>query len=263
MNPEVIIISGGINGITTALTLQLAGIKTTCYAEYIVEDDTPYDPRFASLYPAAAIIPHTINTPYLNSLFSASEAVFNVLTSFNFPFLNKQRHYELFEFAKEVPIYMSSMDSFTSVNDISSSNIPQRPGAPSLHGWRFNCFVTEWPFYIRQLYQLYQKASGTIQRRRLEKEDIARLPSDIIINCCGIWSGDLFGDVVEECVIRGHISFICLSLQFRQFKKAVSVPITILLIRQFILHQKACLLMFIFILLAINGYGEGAVKREY
>ncbi len=204
----ITVIGGGISGITTAVTLQLLGYETVCCAEHLVDEDAPDDPRFASLYPAASVIPHSVRSNHLNTLFPDSLVVFETLLSAEFPGLVKHRHYEIFKFPVEAPEYTSFLKNFTPVKNLPRSEIPRRSDATDLYGWAFNCFIAEWPAYIHHLYKLYEKAGGTIQKRKIARGDIEKLSSSIIINCGGIWSSELFEDTEEAKVTRGHIVHI-------------------------------------------------------
>jgi glycine/D-amino acid oxidase-like deaminating enzyme len=58
---------------------------------------------------------------------------------------------------------------------------------------------------MQQLYTLYRQSGGTIRREKIERNQISTLPAEIIINCTGTWSVDLFNDTVEQHIVRGHL----------------------------------------------------------
>lgn len=205
MSDKIIVIGGGVNGVTTALTLQLLGFDTTIYTEFLVDDDTPRDPRFASLYPAASVIPHSVSSQHLNSIFPASLQIFEALHKSKIDYISLHRHFELYEFQKELPAYTRYLPNFSPVTKSSEMEIPHRPGADHLEGWVFDCFIAEWPGYMHQLYMLYKTAGGNIIQRKINPDDIASLPADIIVNCSGAWSNQLFDDPAEQEFIRGHL----------------------------------------------------------
>jgi glycine/D-amino acid oxidase-like deaminating enzyme len=201
----IIIIGGGVSGITTALTLQLLGFDTTVIAEHLVDDEAPDDPRFASLYPAASVIPHSVQSSRLASLFTDSLVIFKHLFEEEFEHVDKHRHFELFEFPRTLPDYTRHLHNFSPIDKCRDEPIPRRTDAPKLHGWVFDCFVAEWPDYMQQLYTLYRQSGGTIRREKIERNQISTLPADVIINCSGIWSVDLFSDATEQQIVRGHL----------------------------------------------------------
>lgn len=208
MSDKIIVIGGGVNGVTTALTLQLLGVDTTIYTEFLVDEKAPKDPRFASLYPAASVIPHSVSSSHLNSIFPASLQVFEALHKSKIEYVSLHRHFELYEFQKELPAYTRYLPNFSPVTKSSKMEIPHRPGADHLEGWVFDCFIAEWPGYMHQLYLLYKTAGGTIVQRKINPNDIASLPADIIINCSGAWSNQLFDDPAEQEFIRGHLVYV-------------------------------------------------------
>lgn len=205
MNKKISIIGGGVNGLTTALTLQLAGFETTIYAEHLVNDEAPRDPHFASLYPAASVIPHSINSDEVNLLFPVSLKVFSALKEQNFTALTMHRHFELFEHAVAPPSYTRFLHAFSDISDLNDEVIPRRNATTDVHGWVFDCFVAEWPVYMQQLYKLYQQAGGRITQNKIRRETIEQLPGDVIINCSGAGTMELFEGPAEHALIRGHL----------------------------------------------------------
>jgi glycine/D-amino acid oxidase-like deaminating enzyme len=208
MKKEIIIIGGGVSGITTALTLQLLGYETICYAEYLVNENAPLDPRFASLYPAASIIPHSVQTKELDTLFPASLAIFKMLHRQGMNSMNVHRHYEVFEFPKDRPAYTNYLHNYTGIKKDEPATFPHRLNAPELYGWHFDCFVARWPAYMHQLYDLYKNAGGTIRQQKIGHHKISELPAAIIINCSGAWSNNIFKDNAAQEFIRGHLVYI-------------------------------------------------------
>ena len=97
MKEHLCIIGGGISGITTGITLQLLGFETTIYTEQLVEEQTPDDPRFASLYPAASVIPHSVQSGKLEGLFPVSQRIFKKLHEVQATGVYRHRHHEIFE----------------------------------------------------------------------------------------------------------------------------------------------------------------------
>lgn len=212
---RIAVLGAGISGITTALTLQLLGFTTTCYARELVPGDLPEsdeeeDPRFASLFPAASIIPHSIEAGgRLTPLFTVSQKVFGRLSKMEFPGLCRHRHYEVFEFPRSTPTYVSLLQNPEELKD-NDPALPRRPGSGDLYGWSFNCHFTEWPDYISALYNRYRKAGGEIIRRELNRKGIEELEEETVVNCTGIWSPFLFEDPPRDSlpVERGHLVVI-------------------------------------------------------
>jgi len=210
MKERVCIIGGGVSGITTGLTLQLLGIDSTIYAEHLVEEQTPDDPRFASLYPAASIIPHSVQSGKFEDLFPVSQRVFEKLyAQQSTTGVFKHRHYELFEQRDTPPpSYAGHLMNYRTITSADEKRVPHRPETDALSGWGFDCFFTEWPTYIRELYRWYQDSGGQIIRKKVKAGDFREFNSDIVVNCTGIWSPDLFEDSEPRRVSRGHLIHI-------------------------------------------------------
>ncbi len=204
MSNKIIIIGGGISGITTALMLQLLGYDTTVYAEYLV-GDAPDDPRFASCYPAASIIPHSVQTGYLDILFPDSQKVFEALFKKGFPGMKIHRHFEVFEFTVNEPKYTSFLKNYTLVQYLDEDFLPKRNTDQKLYGWAFDCYIAEFPVYIKQLYKLYKQKGGTILKKNIKRDEVKELQAEVVINCSGIWSNELFEDRAAFKITRGHI----------------------------------------------------------
>src|SRR5699024_6390836 len=165
----ITIIGGGISGITTGLTLQLVGAETQIYAKYLVGDHPHEDARFASSFPAASVIPHSVQSGRIGTLFSDSMQVFEALHANAFPAMEKHRHYELYEFPVDEPDYAKYLKNYNSIQEVGAALIPKRPEIDEVFGWAFDCFITEWPEYISKLYDLYRKKGGIIHQKKLEQ----------------------------------------------------------------------------------------------
>ena len=207
MKERICIIGGGISGITSALSLQLLGYQTIIYAEQVVSEDAPEDPKFASLYPAASVIPHAVRSTKTNRIFPLSQGIFEALYQGGMPGMQKHRHYELFEEEKEDPSYAPFMKNYKRVN-METEGIPKREKAEYIDGWAFDCLFTEWPVYISQLYDRYRKFGGKIIRKKIAADGISDLPGEVIVNCSGIWSAELFEDPESLLVSKGHLIHI-------------------------------------------------------
>ncbi len=208
MNQEkIIIIGAGVSGITTGLVLQLLGYPTIIYTKETIDDFYQQgDPRFASRYPAASIIPHTVFTDKLETLFIQSQNIFQELQKESFKGLAIHKHFEVFEFMKGPPPYLDLMADVRNLDQ--QDDMPRRKEIVNLYGWVFDCFFTDWPVYFPYLSELYLDSGGQIQHQKLTPEDIINLPSDIIINCSGLGSRDLFKDDAPHEIGQGHILYV-------------------------------------------------------
>lgn len=185
MEKEIAIIGGGINGITTALLLDIAGYKTKIYTEHKIKPPQPYNKNapkeVASFYPAASIPkePHFVagNTEEIQT---TSWKFFENLWISGSMGIRKQTHYEAKLDSKDI-------DNFKLFNDSEKTEV----------------FFVEPPQYFPKIYNLY---TGDITRSRLSKKDILDLSEDIIVNCTGYNSRFLFNDE-SLFALRGHLVY--------------------------------------------------------
>lgn len=208
MSDKIIIIGSGVSGITTALTLQLLGYETEIITKehpHQVTNKNAY-PEFASLFPSASIIPHSVYSNRLEELFTQSQSFFYELRKFSFPGLTTHQHFEVFEDDPGTPDYRNWMLNLRSLDDWEPDAIPQRKNSPKLHGWVFDCIFADWPLYFPALIETYQKSGGNITRQKIEQSDIEELSADVIINCSGTGAPFLFDDPNDEqLIMRGHL----------------------------------------------------------
>jgi len=194
---RITIIGAGISGITTALHLREAGYETTLVAplfgnEWSLRDRTP---AFASLFPAACILPHTVEMERLTEVFDESQQAFSHLASLEGTGIRWQRHYEF-----QAGAHMGSPEYAHVLRDF--HRIGEDPSDPSfgewvghaVSGWGATVLFAEMETYVTHLLRRYQSAGGTLERRSLSLEELTRNTTDAVVNCSGLWSGELFGD---------------------------------------------------------------------
>lgn len=202
MKDKIIIIGGGVSGITTGLTLQLLDYETEIYTDKIAgQTDEQSHPEFASLFPSASVIPHSVSSNRLEELFKQSQSFFYKLRKLTFPGLTIHKHYEIFEFERAEPNYLSWMLNARDIDETA----PRLPDADKVYGWIFDCIFADWPLYFPTLQKLYKEAGGNITVEKLATGNIPELPSSIIINCSGLGSRLLFDDPAPHLLLRGHL----------------------------------------------------------
>lgn len=200
---DIGVIGAGVNGLSCAILLQQAGYDVT-----IISKD---DPRannalsdYASFFPSASIIPHSVFSESLISLFQSSLGHFKRLHQQKFTGLSINEHYELYGFQKPIPAYAHCMDNFSMFDDFKNQWHPKHPTHPARFGWSFDCFFADWSLYFPALLNLFLENGGKLELRTLTPDEIADLPFEIIINCAGSGAAFLF-DEAELLLYRGHL----------------------------------------------------------
>lgn len=198
-------LGAGISGLTSALLLQALGWSTTIYADAIFGEDAAA--TFASRFPAASIIPHSVTIPGLASHQRTAQTFFEVLRHDEASGVRCQRHYEVFEQPVAEPAYLPALHDVVQLPDDGSgvAAAPRRTGADALFGWHFRCYFAETPVYLPYLARRYRAAGGTIERRHLTPSSLTSLPADILVNASGYGAPALFDDPVPHILLRGHL----------------------------------------------------------
>lgn len=215
---KVVILGGGVIGMTTAIVLKLHGFQVTVVSKHKFDKlysdklvDRPAE--LASIHAAASVIPHSVNHPSEKEILAVSQKFFHRL-AFSAGFgVRVQRHYELSEIPVPPPEYARVVKDFTLLDErgtgwTNDKSIPRRKNAAGVWGWYFNAFFAEVPTYMNALYNLYEACGGRLRVdvKISNVEQIQKLDADIIVNCLGRWAVELFPKDKENTnIIRGHM----------------------------------------------------------
>ncbi len=203
LNNTVCIIGCGVSGLSTAYLLLEHGWDVTIISKHDPRKPSK-DPAFASVYPAASIIPHSVNSDRMESLFQASQSFFKKLHVHQFPGINLNQHFELFADPRPLPAYQNLMDNFEEFEEFKTSFHPAHPQIPILSGWKFQCYFADWNLYFPALLRSVIDKGATLKIKVLEKDDLQQLPYHFIVNCSELGAIDLFEDPFD-LIYRGHI----------------------------------------------------------
>ncbi len=203
----VAILGGGFSGLTTGVVLQLLGYTTTIYTARRCDHSDPavHHPPFASLYPAASVLPHTVQIDALDEHMRLSTAFFDRLAQEADFGVRWQRQVEAFEHPVDPPPYAEMVRDFRMLPDDGSGapGLPRRAEADALYGWTCRILFAETPVYRPRLHALYTTVGGTVVDRTLTPSSIRDLSDDVVVNCTGMGTLDLFSDSRPYDVIRG------------------------------------------------------------
>ena len=205
---HIVVLGGGISGITTATLLQARGHRTT-----LLTSSTPHQQhgadylRFASLYPAASVIPHTVHVKNEARHTRWSQQLFDVFCGRPGWGVRIQRHAELFETPPPRPDYLDALRRLTLLPEDGRGRpgLPQRGKASGLYGWLFDMTFVEAPTYMRKLYALYNELGGCVQRQHLTRDRCSEWPGDLWVNCLGYAAPHLFEDKAPAAYRHGHL----------------------------------------------------------
>lgn len=205
-NNKIAIIGAGVSGLTTAFILNNKGWDVTIFSK-----DDPrtavLHPEFASLYPAASIIPHSVYSDELLDLFKVSNTYFNSLWEQKFPGVSINEHFEVFAFDQALPDYAKLLKNLQIWDNFNHGFHPEHPEYAIKSGWKFSGFFADWGIYFPELIDRTLDQGVHFQKKELQSEDLSALPFDHIINCSEIGSVKLFGDK-NDLIYRGHILYI-------------------------------------------------------
>ena len=197
------IIGCGISGLSVAHLLQENNWTVTIISEADPRV-TNSDPTFSSLFPAASIIPHNVASEEIHTLFKESLSYYDFLYENQFPGLKVHEHFELFATDQSFPDYAELLNAFTPFQDFRNSFHPRHPEIDIRSGWRFNCYFADWSLYFPALLNKVLENGALLQIKSLQNEDLGDLPFDVIINCSGLGSIQLFNDP-HDLIYRGHL----------------------------------------------------------
>ncbi|MEQ8524481.1 FAD-dependent oxidoreductase [Gracilimonas sp.] len=200
---NVCIIGCGISGLSVAHLLQQHNWDVTIFTEKDPRTAKP-DPTFSSLFPAASVIPRSVYSENVYSIFTKSQAYFETLYKNKFPGLKLHEHFELFTMAQSLPDYTHLMKGFTPLTNFKNSFHPKHPEHEVKDGWKFSCYFADWSLYYPSLMETVLKNGVALEIKSIQKEELKNLPYDIIINCSELGSIRLFDDP-NDLIYRGHI----------------------------------------------------------
>lgn len=187
-----------------ALAAHAAGHAVRLHgARRLTDSDAQSTPFFASAYPAAAVIPHSILGDGIDEMFEDSNAVFGSLTGHACTGVRQQCHLELFEDSNSVVLPLVRHRKFENVDSLRDATLPRRRGASSVSGFRLSCFFCDMPKYAAWLDRKIDECSIEFVRGRLDPASVEHPDTDLLINCLGIGSSLAFPELDPGTVSRG------------------------------------------------------------
>ncbi len=210
--PKAIILGSGYIGSTVALCAKAAGYDVQIITDQRISlSRAGANPRFASGYPAASILPHSVAANDMGELMAYSQTMFKALENTGDAGVRSQRHFELWEapLAKE-PNYLSSLRNAGGLEEFPEFALPKRKGAENIYGYGFNIFFADMPCYGEWLNGQVDKQGIEVIEQNLMPNNVADLKADIIFNCLGIGAARVFPELSPGFVVQGMLlQFAC------------------------------------------------------
>jgi glycine/D-amino acid oxidase-like deaminating enzyme len=214
MNNEILIIGGGVAGVTTGVVLRLRGYSTRILCRHWLGDADSTsnwfaaEPRYASQYPAASIIPHSVKIADEAWHMRTNLRLFEALHFSGTAGVRKQRHYEVYEAKCAPKSYAPQMPSYRPFPEDGSGEpgVPRRKADVPVFGWSFQTLFAEMPRYRKFLARLYQNLGGELETGRfLDLDSLRRESAETIVNCAGAWGPGFWGDALPSRYVKGTL----------------------------------------------------------
>ena len=187
---DLIIVGGGVSGLTTAHTLLARGHRVRVIA-------AEWHPDIVSSVAAAVWYPYKVDHPQVSAWGQTSFERFRALAAAGHTGVKMVQGIEYrFDAATEVPAWAGAVEAFESVDEV---DVP----APFRSALRFRVPIIETPRYLAWL-RAEVATRATLSTRRVETLHDLAGQADAIINCAGLAARELVGDELIY-PIRGQI----------------------------------------------------------
>ena len=212
---KVAILGSGIQGITSALALQLAGLEVTIFSkdrsDLLVKtvSQQSHSANISTYHAGASVIAHGHNTDFVKHLTQMSLRIYQHFAATASFGIRPQRHFEIFENRpKNRPNFLDVQKNVIPIEELPRSyKIPHRTAAEDVAGWRFDIYFIESIQYLDSLYNLFSVIGGKIKTQDLETRDsFEKLGDyfDILVNCGNMGGAMMYEERENMEMIAGH-----------------------------------------------------------
>ncbi len=225
---DVLVLGGGITGLSTAIVLQSLGLSVTIVAEKLPDPEIPgcskvasaptinptvqcatvIDPKVATSYAMASAYPHNLKVKNLEQISDDSQSVFEHLCKNENSGIELQELYEVFEDKPEDPPLGSrrlKMEYFEGSPTLLKKTIdpPSRPGAEHLWGWKFDTYFADMPKYLSFLWSFFKARGGILKIQKVGVDILENAAGRLFVNCLGLGAISFIGDSAPVKILRG------------------------------------------------------------
>ena len=190
MEKSVLVIGGGVNGLSTGICFLEDGWDVTIYSEEF-SPNTTSDVAAALWYPfLSAPVEKT------NVWGSRTYDILKLLATEKGAGIDMTQTFEYFRSSQPDPVWKSTVDNFERITEDLPSDY--------VECFSFMTQVIEMPLYLEWLMNRYNLLGGKLEKRRVN--DFSEVPEkfQLVINCTGLSSGELCNDP-EVYPVRGQI----------------------------------------------------------
>ena len=190
MEKSVLVIGGGVNGLSTGICFLEDGWDVTIYSEEF-SPNTTSDVAAALWYPfLSAPVEKT------NVWGSRTYDILKLLATEKGAGIDMTQTFEYFRSSQPDPVWKSTVDNFERITEDLPSDY--------VECFSFMTQVIEMPLYLEWLMNRYNLLGGKLEKRRVN--DFSEVPEkfQLVVNCTGLSSGELCNDL-EVYPVRGQI----------------------------------------------------------
>lgn len=183
---KISIVGGGVIGLSTGVLLLKEGHEVEIFAEHF-SPKTNSDKACAIWYPIFSDITEERIPLYKEIVINTWNYFKELEPNKKFGIVLRQNH-ELFPTEEPLPYYQEILPDFkVEYNPDFPNNLPYQ--------WSFKTFIIEMQEYMPSLFELYKTLGGKVTNKIISSaEDFTQLETEVIFNCTGLGSKELFND---------------------------------------------------------------------
>jgi D-amino-acid oxidase len=207
----ITVLGGGILGLTVALGLRISGFRVKLvskeWADLVYRKGEFRNPRLASLYPAASIIPNWVHLKGIEDEFRFSQDCFLRFLGHAHWGIRRDWHWEIFETPPREPAYWRALHDLERLPACGAGlpGCPRRDEKVPVYGWRFSGVFVEYPKYLSALGQSLEALGVLRETRTVTSQEPGEGTPGPIVNCLGVGGPVIGADSRPSVWMRGYL----------------------------------------------------------